>query len=175
MSRCTHRITITLDVSTDLDVDTIERRLETFLDPADLNAQLLDGETIVVKETSIHARAQRLRLAATAADPMTPKLQPGDAVEVLHIWAHDTDPSWFGGYVYARTEPSGYVIVRHVGGHLDGCESRWKTDQVRAASADVTAARIDEPEPDDEPDHPDEARADRQYEQDKDDRITGDR
>ncbi len=68
------RITITLDVVTDLDADTLERRLETFLDPADLNAQLLDDERIEVKQTLIVVsepdpyalRAIRLRLARGA-------------------------------------------------------------------------------------------------------------
>ena len=62
---------------------------------------------------------------------MTTKLRAGAAVEVLTIWAHDTDAAWFGGYVYLRTEPSGCIVVQHVGGHLDGCESRWRAEQVR--------------------------------------------
>ncbi len=64
---------------------------------------------------------------------MTRPLQPGDAVEVLKHWAFATDPSWISGYVYVRAEePSGCIIVRHVGGHLDGCESRWAANLVRA-------------------------------------------
>jgi hypothetical protein len=53
------RIVITLDVvATDLDADTIERRLEAFLDPADLNEQLIDDEQIDVQETTIEVQAQ---------------------------------------------------------------------------------------------------------------------
>lgn len=73
------------------------------------------------------------------------KLQPGDALEVLTNWAHGADSGWFGGYAYVRTETDGCIIARHVGGHLDGCESRWRADQVRlkkASHADLHAALL---------------------------------
>ncbi len=50
------RVVITLELDTNLDARTLERRLESFLDPQELQAQLLDDEHIDVQDTHIDVR-----------------------------------------------------------------------------------------------------------------------
>lgn len=58
------RITIELFVETNMDDDTLERRLEAFLDPEDLSESLLDDEAIELHRTDI-----RFSAGKTARDP----------------------------------------------------------------------------------------------------------
>jgi hypothetical protein len=50
------RVTITMEVETNLDEPTLERRLESRLDPVDLNSDLDVDESIELIETEIDAR-----------------------------------------------------------------------------------------------------------------------
>jgi hypothetical protein len=53
MSRHRRTVSITIEVDTNLDAGTLEDRLENFLDPSRLAEELLDGERVRFRETSI--------------------------------------------------------------------------------------------------------------------------
>lgn len=57
-------------------------------------------------------------------------IKRGDAVEVLMIWAYNTEPSWLRGYRYYDQGTVG-VVVEKVGGALDGSLSLHAPDRVR--------------------------------------------
>jgi len=46
-------VTVTLEVETNLDLRTLDDRVENFIDPARLEAELLGGERVRVKRTMI--------------------------------------------------------------------------------------------------------------------------
>lgn len=46
-------VTVTLEVATNLDPETLEDRIGNFLDPGRLRSELLDGERVRFKNTAI--------------------------------------------------------------------------------------------------------------------------
>lgn len=59
-------------------------------------------------------------------------LRLGERVQVLTWWAYNSDPAWFGGYVFVCRSTLG-VIVRRVGAssEFDGLEHLERADRVR--------------------------------------------
>lgn len=96
-----YRIVITLDVvATDLDAETIQRRMETFIDPADLNAQLLDGERIDVQETCIevsHATVKPWTYEGYWAQVLGANRDASDVVREFALVTAAGLDEWLGG------------------------------------------------------------------------------
>lgn len=129
------RIIITLDVETNCDADTLERRLESFLDPAELTAQLLDDEQIIVENTHIDVHNALDRACAL---PL--QLAKGDRVEIHAIvmgamGGCDVARAWLKGYSFDHVEARGDVIVVHTDGPFEGAPVRMSADKVRRAQS----------------------------------------
>lgn len=61
MSRHRRTVSITIEVDTNLDARTLEDRLENFLDPSRLSDELLDGERVRFRDTSIEVSSDEPR------------------------------------------------------------------------------------------------------------------